>query len=69
VDRAAFHAAVRAGVGGEIRRERELAVELDHPVAFPQADYLKIGWWRRSRAPAPAAPTTPGKNVAGSDAR
>jgi hypothetical protein len=27
-------------------RERELAPEADHPVGFPQADYLKIALWR-----------------------
>jgi 23S rRNA G2069 N7-methylase RlmK/C1962 C5-methylase RlmI len=50
VARRDFHATVAAALGPEFVRERELAVEPDHPVAFAQADYLKIGWWRR-RAP------------------
>ena len=29
--------------------ERDLPPEPDHPVGFPQADYLKIGWWRSRR--------------------
>jgi len=46
VERAVFHRTVREALGGEFTRERELVPELDHPVAFPQADYLKIALWR-----------------------
>jgi len=48
VERAVFHRTVGAALGPQFTRARELAVEPDHPVAFPQADYLKIGWWLRS---------------------
>ncbi len=50
IERGAFQATVRAALGAGFELERELSPELDHPVTFPQADYLKIGWWReRSR--------------------
>ena len=48
VERAVFHRTVREALGADFAMERELPVELDHPVAFPQADYLKIAWWRRA---------------------
>jgi 23S rRNA (cytosine1962-C5)-methyltransferase len=48
VQRTLFHRTVREGLGAGFKMERELPVELDHPVGFPQADYLKIGWWRRT---------------------
>jgi 23S rRNA (cytosine1962-C5)-methyltransferase len=47
VERAVFDRTVREALGTGFTRERELAPELDHPVAFPQADYLKIAIWRR----------------------
>ncbi|MEO8706832.1 MAG: class I SAM-dependent methyltransferase [Kofleriaceae bacterium] len=47
VPRAEFHRTVREALPG-FTLERELATEVDHPVGFPQADYLKIAWWRRS---------------------
>ncbi len=37
------------GGGGGFDLERELTPELDHPVAFPQADYLKILLFRSRR--------------------
>ena len=49
IDRETFHRVVRESLGTGFAHERELAVELDHPVGFPQADYLKIAWWRRAR--------------------
>jgi 23S rRNA (cytosine1962-C5)-methyltransferase len=49
IERALFHRTVGAALGPAFARERELPVELDHPVAFAQADYLKIAWWRRGR--------------------
>ncbi|MDQ3366784.1 MAG: class I SAM-dependent methyltransferase, partial [Myxococcota bacterium] len=52
IDRALFHRTVREALGAEFTMERELPPELDHPVGFPQADYLKIGWWRRTTAAA-----------------
>ena len=48
IERPLFHATVRDALGEGFTMERELAPEIDHPVGFPQADYLKIGWWRRS---------------------
>jgi 23S rRNA (cytosine1962-C5)-methyltransferase len=48
IERKLFHRTVREGLGGGFTMERELPVELDHPVGFPQADYLKIAWWRRT---------------------
>ena len=52
IERAVFHRTVREALGSgfasEFAMERELPVEVDHPVGFPQADYLKIGWWRRA---------------------
>jgi 23S rRNA (cytosine1962-C5)-methyltransferase len=47
IERAVFHRTVRAALGDGFTRERELAPEVDHPVGFPQADYLKIAIWRR----------------------
>ncbi len=48
VPRAAFHRVVGEALGGGFAMERELPPEPDHPVGFPEADYLKIGWWRRA---------------------
>jgi 23S rRNA (cytosine1962-C5)-methyltransferase len=48
IERLTFHRVVRESLGAAFTRERELPVELDHPVGFPQADYLKIAWWRRT---------------------
>lgn len=46
VEREVFHKTVRAALGDRFTRERELPTEADHPVSFPQADYLKISLWR-----------------------
>lgn len=51
IERAMFHRVVREALGEDFTMERELPPEIDHPVGFPQADYLKIGWWRRARPP------------------
>lgn len=37
-----FQRAVPSGLGGGFRFERRLPVEVDHPVGFPEADYLKV---------------------------
>jgi len=42
-----FHKTVADTLGGPFVRERVIPPEPDHPVGFPQANYLKIGWWRR----------------------
>ena len=47
VERAAFHATVAAALGAGFEHVLDVPPELDHPVAFPQADYLKIEIWRR----------------------
>jgi 23S rRNA (cytosine1962-C5)-methyltransferase len=47
IERAIFHRTVREVLGSAFTLERELPPEPDHPVGFPQADYLKIAWWRR----------------------
>jgi 23S rRNA (cytosine1962-C5)-methyltransferase len=47
VERAQFHHTVSEALGHRFKKERELQPEVDHPVGFPQADYLKIAWWRR----------------------
>ena len=43
IDRAAFKRTVREALGPGFVLERDLPPEPDHPVGFPQADYLKIG--------------------------
>jgi 23S rRNA (cytosine1962-C5)-methyltransferase len=48
IERAQFHHAVSEALGHRFKKTRELTPELDHPVGFPQADYLKIAWWRRT---------------------
>jgi 23S rRNA (cytosine1962-C5)-methyltransferase len=48
IERAAFHRTVREALGAEFLLDREIPPEVDHPVGFPQADYLKLAWWRRS---------------------
>jgi 23S rRNA (cytosine1962-C5)-methyltransferase len=47
IERAVFQRTVRDALGAEFAHEGDLPPELDHPVGFPQADYLKIGLWRR----------------------
>jgi 23S rRNA (cytosine1962-C5)-methyltransferase len=49
IERAAFHQVVREALGAPFRLDHEIPPEPDHPVGFAQADYLKIGWWRRSQ--------------------
>ncbi len=46
VERKQFHATVRAALPERFTLERDLPPEPDHPVGFPQADYLKILLWR-----------------------
>jgi 23S rRNA (cytosine1962-C5)-methyltransferase len=46
IERGAFRTTVRDALGAGFALERELAPEPDHPVGFPQADYLKIAIWR-----------------------
>jgi len=49
VERQQFHRTVRETLGDAFTMEREIPPEPDHPVGFRQADYLKIGWWRRTK--------------------
>ena len=53
VSERAFVTAVAAGLGPGFRFERRLPPEVDHPVGFPEADYLKVVLFARSRAPQP----------------
>jgi 23S rRNA (cytosine1962-C5)-methyltransferase len=42
-----FHKTVSDTLGAGFVREKVIPPEPDHPVGFQQADYLKIGYWRR----------------------
>lgn len=46
VERELFRSTVRSVLPERFTLERDLAPEPDHPVGFPQADYLKILLWR-----------------------
>jgi 23S rRNA (cytosine1962-C5)-methyltransferase len=46
IERKQFQATVRAALPERFTLERDLPPEPDHPVGFPQADYLKILLWR-----------------------
>lgn len=48
ITRAELHRTVAQALGPEFALERELAPEVDHPVTFAEADYLKILRWRRA---------------------
>jgi 23S rRNA (cytosine1962-C5)-methyltransferase len=48
IERDVFGTTVKAALGDGFALERELPPEPDHPAAFREADYLKIGWWRAS---------------------
>jgi 23S rRNA (cytosine1962-C5)-methyltransferase len=47
VERREFHDTVASTLGAGFEHVLDVPPELDHPVAFPQADYLKIEIWRR----------------------
>ncbi len=47
IERATFDKLVAETLGSGFEREAAIAPEADHPVGFPQADYLKIGWYRK----------------------
>ena len=47
VERADFHATVASTLGPGFEHVLDVPPEIDHPVAFPQSDYLKIEIWRR----------------------
>ncbi|HEX7841538.1 MAG TPA: class I SAM-dependent methyltransferase [Kofleriaceae bacterium] len=46
IERAVFHRTVGDALGPGFTMDHEIPPEPDHPVGFPQADYLKIGWWK-----------------------
>ena len=48
IERSVFQKTVRDALGENFILEEEIPAEPDHPVGFPQADYLKIAWWRRA---------------------
>jgi 23S rRNA (cytosine1962-C5)-methyltransferase len=54
IDERAFRAAVSAGLGAGFRFDRRLPSEVDHPVGFPEADYLKVALFARDGS-SPAA--------------
>jgi 23S rRNA (cytosine1962-C5)-methyltransferase len=47
IERPLFEKTVAETIGGGFTKERDISPEPDHPVAFPQADYLKILGFRR----------------------
>jgi 23S rRNA (cytosine1962-C5)-methyltransferase len=64
VSERAFVGAVTAGLGPGFRLERRLPPELDHPVGFPEADYLKILLFTRAPAPQPDTAVSDGRSGA-----
>jgi len=46
-----FVRAAASGLGPGFRFERRLPPEVDHPVGFPEADYLKIALFVREDDP------------------
>lgn len=48
IERAVFHRTVGNALGPGFAMDHEIPPEPDHPVGFPQADYLKIAWWKRA---------------------
>ena len=46
IDRELFKKTVRSSLGPRFVFEHDEQPEPDHPVGFPQADYLKISWWQ-----------------------
>jgi 23S rRNA (cytosine1962-C5)-methyltransferase len=46
IEREVFHKTVREALPDSWKREKDLPPEVDHPVGFAQADYLKISIWR-----------------------
>ncbi|MBL0216324.1 MAG: hypothetical protein IPQ07_20870 [Myxococcales bacterium] len=47
IERSQFDKVVAETLGPGFERETVITPEIDHPVGFPQADYLKIGWYRK----------------------
>ncbi|HEY4181569.1 MAG TPA: class I SAM-dependent methyltransferase [Kofleriaceae bacterium] len=48
VERALFRSTAASVLSDDFAKVLDIAPEADHPVAFPQADYLKIEVWRRN---------------------
>jgi len=46
IERAVFHRVVGEALGPRFVLDHEIPAESDHPIGFPQADYLKISWWK-----------------------
>ncbi len=59
-----FAAAVTAGLGPGFRLERRLPPEVDHPVGFLEADYLKILLFTRAPAAQPDTAVSDGRSGA-----
>ena len=64
VNERAFVGAVTAGLGPGFRLERRLPPEVDHPVGFPEADYLKILLFTRAPAAQPDTAVSDGRSGA-----
>jgi 23S rRNA (cytosine1962-C5)-methyltransferase len=47
ITRDAFRSCVATALGPSFEHVHEISPEVDHPVNFPQADYLKISLWKR----------------------
>jgi 23S rRNA (cytosine1962-C5)-methyltransferase len=63
VSQRAFRSPVATGLGAGFRFERRLPAEIDHPVGFPEADYLKIDLFARAQ-PAAASRERPSGEAA-----
>jgi 23S rRNA (cytosine1962-C5)-methyltransferase len=50
IDRATFRRTAQAALGERFALERDIPAEIDHPVGFREADYLKILFWRCTSA-------------------
>ncbi|MCE9576611.1 MAG: class I SAM-dependent methyltransferase [Deltaproteobacteria bacterium] len=57
VTRSTFRTTVGSALGNAFALDHELGPEPDHPVAFPEADYLKLTIWRRRGKRPGDAPT------------
>ena len=62
IDERDFVAAVTAGLGPGFRLERRLPPEVDHPVGFLEADYLKIVLFTRAPPQPGTAPSSDGRS-------
>jgi 23S rRNA (cytosine1962-C5)-methyltransferase len=50
ITRDAFRQCVANALGPAFQHVHEISPEVDHPVGFPQSDYLKISLWKSAPA-------------------